>query len=312
MAQNLIVPKRLTKAFPALKKAVQWLEYFLFRSIFAIMRVLPLPLASRLSAGVFCLLGPLSDKRASVLRNLRTAFPDKSEKEVRRLSRQIFGHFGQAMAELVKMPAIWRDWQRVIEFEVDEASHAHLSSGQSAVFVTAHLGPWQVTPTPITRRYLEQPILMVHTPESNPMISRLMIPMRESMGVELASSKAGLRPLLKALQKGQSLGFAMDTRVQTGQLVPFFGMEALTTVAPARLALKGGMPLIPVRSVRIRPGKFKVVVTEPVRSTMPEASDEEQAADMTRQVNERFTEWISETPEQWICLKRRWPKGNRL
>jgi lauroyl/myristoyl acyltransferase len=29
---------------------------------------------------------------------------------------------------------------------------------------------------------------------------------------------------------------------------------------------------------------------------------------MTRSINAAFESWIAEHPEQWLCMKRRWPK----
>jgi len=53
-------------------------------------------------------------------------------------------------------------------------------------------------------------------------------------------------------------------------------------------------------------------VYDPVISELPEASLDDQAVDLTVQVNRHFEAWIREYPEQWICLKRRWPKAHKL
>jgi KDO2-lipid IV(A) lauroyltransferase len=53
-------------------------------------------------------------------------------------------------------------------------------------------------------------------------------------------------------------------------------------------------------------------VGKPITSRIPDASIDEQANDMTEQVNQCFEQWISETPGQWLCMKRRWPKAHRL
>jgi len=33
---------------------------------------------------------------------------------------------------------------------------------------------------------------------------------------------------------------------------------------------------------------------------------------MTEAVHHHFEQWIREQPDQWICLKRRWPKAHKL
>ena len=33
-----------------------------------------------------------------------------------------------------------------------------------------------------------------------------------------------------------------------------------------------------------------------------------QASNMTAKLNRQFEQWIRETPGEWLCLARRWPK----
>jgi KDO2-lipid IV(A) lauroyltransferase len=310
--QYYLIPKRVARAAPALGRAVQWLEAGAFRLIFWLMRRLSFDRASRLSAWLFALVGPRTEKARKVRANLATAFPEKSAEEIERITRQVFRSLGLATAELIKMPQIWDEWEERIEFAVDPASRDYLASAAAGVYVTAHVGPWQVTPLPLVRRHLKGPMAMVYAPESNPRLHDLMLELRSAMGVESISSDAGLRPLLRALSRGQSLALAVDTRLPTGKLVPFFGVDALTNISPARLALRTGTRLVPVHGERLDVGRFRVTVQAPITPTNPDADEEEQAIDMTRQLNAVFEDWIREAPEQWMCLKRRWPKAHRL
>jgi len=312
VAQYLIVPKRLARAFPALEKAVQWLEAQAFRFIFWTMSLLSIETASRLAAAAFGLLGPLSEKSSKVKTNLKIAFPEKSEAEINQLSREVFRQLGMAAAELIKMPQIFEEWEERIELVVAPESKDYLEAGKPGVYISAHVGPWQIGPVPLIRKYFHKPMLLVYAKESNEFLQDKMARLREAMGVDMVPSEAGVRPLLKALKDGTSLALAVDTRLQTGKLIPFFGVEALTNIAPARMALRSGVPLVPCRTERLAPGKFRMTVQAPCIATDPNASPDEQAIDMTRQVNERFEEWIRAAPEQWMCLKRRWPKAHRL
>jgi KDO2-lipid IV(A) lauroyltransferase len=38
----------------------------------------------------------------------------------------------------------------------------------------------------------------------------------------------------------------------------------------------------------------------------------EQAVAMTEIVHHHFEDWIREYPQEWVCLKRRWPKAHKL
>jgi KDO2-lipid IV(A) lauroyltransferase len=140
----------------------------------------------------------------------------------------------------------------------------------------------------------------------------MMLKLRESFGVKLISKDAGVRPLLKELAAGHSIGMAMDTRLDTGKLLPFFGRDALTNTTAARLALRSKAALLPIRAERLPGSRFRISVYDPIISEQPDASLDDQAIDLTLQINRYFEDWIREDPEQWICLKRRWPKAHKL
>jgi KDO2-lipid IV(A) lauroyltransferase len=105
---------------------------------------------------------------------------------------------------------------------------------------------------------------------------------------------------------------AMDTRLDTGQLLPFFGHDALTNTTAARLALRTGAALVPIRAQRLGKARYRVTVYDPV--VAPGGTDDADALAiaMTGEVNRHFERWIAEEPEQWLCLKRRWPKAHKL
>jgi KDO2-lipid IV(A) lauroyltransferase len=105
---------------------------------------------------------------------------------------------------------------------------------------------------------------------------------------------------------------AMDTRLDSGKMVPFFGREALTSTAAAGLALRTGAALVVARAERLPKGRYRITMYEPLTSPNPDAPQKEQVLALTAEINRYFEEWIREYPEQWICLKRRWPKAHRL
>lgn len=312
MPKYYLIPKRTARSLPRLEKAFLWIEALLFRLVFALMRLLPLEWASRLLGFLFRLLGPFSGKTPKMRANLAIAFPEMSDAEQDKTVRDIFSHLGTSVAELLHMPQIWEQWEERIEYEVDPEALPFLENGPAGVYVTAHVGAWQVAPIPLIRTHFQAPMAMVYAPEGNPHLHDLFYPLREAIGVKVIASKSGVRPLMKELANGTSLALAVDTRLASGKLIPFFGIETLTNTTPARLALRSGGPLVPVLSQRIAPGRFKVHVQKPIRPRTPDASIDDAAIDMTAQVNHSFEEWIRATPGQWLCLKRRWPKAHRL
>ena len=310
MAQYYLVPKPLAERFPALGRAAQWLEARLLQGVFWAVDKLPPEQATRAAGALFAAVGPFSEKARKADRNLAIAFPDRDARWRRRTVRRIFRALGESAAELIKLEQLWRERDRRIAFHWSPAAAAHADAGRPAVYVCAHVGAWQLTNLIARERGLR--ISTVYAPESNPILHDVIGRLRRSFGVRLVPTDAGVRPLIKELKDGHSVGLATDTRLQTGDLLPFFGRDALTNTTAARLALRTGAALIPIHCQRLDAARYRVRVLDPLTPEDPAADSDTQALDLSRQVNACFEDWIRQTPGQWICLKRRWPKAHRL
>lgn len=307
MAEYYLVPKSLARAFPALARAAKWFEAQLLRSCFWLLERLSPERASAVTSAVFRVLGPHSNKAKAVRRNLRVIYPEHTEQEINAIGKNIFSYFGVAAAELIKMRQIWEERDQRIEFDLSAAAQSHLDRGQATVFVTAHVGAWQLTNLISLHQGLV--ITTVYAAESNPALQRMFLQLRDAFGVKLLPSEAGVRPLMKELADGNSIGLAVDTRLDSGEPIPFFGVDALTNITAARLALRSKAALIPIRAERTTPGCFRISVYDPIEADATISDNNQRAIAMTAEVNQHFEKWIKETPEQWMCLKRRWPKS---
>lgn len=310
MPEFYLIPKRLARKAPVLASIAQWIEAAAFRFIFALMRKLTLEHALRLSAFTFGLASVYSDKASKAHTNLAIAFPDSSPEWRGRTTKKIFRCLGYSAAELFKLEQIWKEREQRIEFVFEPEARKHMESKRATVFMTAHVGAWQVAS--LVTRHFGFTINAIYAPESNPIVQELLLASRRSFGEKLISAAAGPRPLIKALKAGESIIMAMDTRPDTGKLIPFFGVDALTNTSAVGLALRNGAAVVVSRAERLPGGRYRITVYDPLVSPIPDAPIKEQAVAMTEIVHHYFEEWISEYPEQWVCLKRRWPKAHKL
>lgn len=310
MPEFYLIPKRLARKAPALSALAHRVEAALFRAIFRLLRSLSVDRALQLSAFAFGLIGPWSDKAAKARDNLAIAFPEQSQRWRDQTVRKIFRHLGYSAAELIKLDQIWEEREQRIEYVLEPEARKHMENGGATLFVTAHVGAWQVA-TLVTRQY-GFTISTIYAPESNPVMHEIMLNLRKSFGERLIASDAGPRPLIRELKEGRSIVMAMDTRPETGKLIPFFGQEALTNTSAIGLALRTGATLVAARAERLPGARYRITVYDPVTSPIPDAPIKLQAEAMTEKVHGYFEDWIREYPEQWLCLKRRWPKAHRL
>ena len=310
LARYFLIPKSFAERYGWLARAAQAIEGAFFSAFFSLAQRLSPEQAVRVCGTLFALMGPLSQKSVKAQRNLEIAFPDRDARWRRRTLRGIFRSLGRAAGELIKLEQIWQEREQRLRFSADPIAAQLLEERAACVFVCAHVGAWQLTN--LIAREKDLAITTVYAPESNPALAAVLARLRGAFGVTLLPSDAGARPLLRELKAGRSIGLAVDTRLPTGQLLPFFGRDALTNTTPARLALRAGAKLVPIHCRRRGSARFHIHVSDPLQLSDESNDLDENALDLSRQLNGVFEEWIRETPEQWICLKRRWPKAHRL
>ena len=117
-----------------------------------------------------------------------------------------------------------------------------------------------------------------------------------------------MRGSLTALSKGRSVGMLIDTRADEGEPIRFFGFDAMTSLVPARLALRTEVPVVPVRVVRYDGTRFRVHLQKPIHVDRTSGNDRETARLLTASIMAHYETWITEQPGHWLCSKRRWPK----
>lgn len=264
--------------------------------------------ASAFGQALLGAIGPRLTKNEHMARNLEIALPDLSARERDGLRRRVWANAGAVLGEYPHFKAICHDdfdghFEFVEKWNLDD----YRAGRRHGVFVSAHIGNWEFCAAAAGRQGI--PITVIYAPSRNPFIERMLRRRREALGCRLVSLDEGARPLIRELGEGRSIGLVVDTRDDDGVPIPFFGVDKLTTLAPARLALRFSCDLIPVRVERLGNARFRLTVHQPVRPDPALASDKDQAIQMMREVNRLFEAWIREQPQQWLCIKRAWPRN---
>lgn len=307
MPEYYLIPKRLIKRWPSLRQAAWAMEGYFFKALIGSARLLSPERAGALLSWLFGLVGPHTAKAAKADANLRFVLPQQGARDRRAMVKQIFRNLGLATAELLAANRILAEREQRFDFVVDPVTAALLAAKKPILFVTAHIGAWNLGNAMVSHYGFEASYL--YAKEPNPYLHELFYGMRKIPGIHLYPNTGGLLRLHRELAAGRSVGLVVDTRLDEGEPIPLFGVPAPTNTLAARLALRTRVPLIPVRTERLPNHRYRITAGPPIK--VPEDIQEEQprAIAMTTEINRRFEAWIRTDPAQWVCLKRRWPKG---
>lgn len=272
--------------------------------LWTVFKVLPVDAASAFGAGLGSLMGPFfRAKNKTALHNLRKCLPELTEKEHRRIIRQMWRHFGRMVGEL---PHSTRMMSRVKVTGVQYLKQAR-EDQKAGFFCSAHLGNWELCGA-ITQMH-GFPLHLVYRAANNPWIEKTIYQKRQNTGVVLIPKGGdGAKTMIELLKKGEHIGMLCDQKMREGIDVPFFGYPAKTAPAIATLALKYNLPIYPARVIREKGAHYHVIVYPPLE--MPQTADKNEATlQIMTQINSLLEEWIRAKPEQWLWIHHRWPKS---
>ncbi len=279
--------------------------------------------AYRLARGAAATLGPrggtavggalgdafwLTGVRRGIVRfNLRLAFPTWSEDERRRLAREVARHFGRVLVDALRLQGVGRD-ELLAAVETEGLEHAAraLSLGRGVVYLTAHLGSWEVSALAMGLLRPE-PLDVINRPLDNPLLEAELGALRGRFGNRTLGKRQVARGVLRRLGEGGAVGILIDQKVrpEVGVEVPFFGQPAWTHPILARLVRHTRAPVVPVAATWEAPGRYRLRLSEPVLvDELPAAELED--APLTARFTAILEAMIRERPEQWLWYHDRW------
>ena len=267
--------------------------------LFLIFRLLPYKFSSYLCGALVYLIAPFTSYNNRVKNHLKIVFPNKSSKEINKLTSQHWFMLGQTIGE---MPHI----NNLIKSGNLETQGLEKIKEGPAILVGAHIGNWEFllrVGDLAGRRagYVFRPI-------NNWILNKIQIYRNEDANADFyRKGRLAAIGMASKLKNGEVVGLTGDQLLREGIMVPFFGIETPTPQAAAIMALKWDVPIYMVRVERLKGIKFKMSIEDKLK--IPKNLDKDKATyEITRLISKRIEEWIINRPEQWLWAHRRWGK----
>jgi Kdo2-lipid IVA lauroyltransferase/acyltransferase len=279
---------------------------------FAVLRLYSPQRASRIGGWVGRRLGPLLLPRPHMRAAIAAALPLCDAARLRCIHDGAWDNLGRVMAEYAHLDSLAATPD---PFMTEIRGQEHLLAlkihGQPAIVMTGHLANWEICAYACTCNGM--PLDYVFRPPNNPFIAGWLARWRAPLGGRpLAKGQQAARGLVKALREGRSVGLLVDQKLNEGISVPFFGRSAMTSPLAAELSLRYGVPILPMRAIRLQDMRFRLEILPPLWPPAQPLSAAERhirTVETTLHINQILEGWIKETPEQWMWQHRRWPKS---
>lgn len=297
---------------PLRKRLKRQIRSVLLRGVVALLSLLPLKPALRVGGALGAVAYRLAWKtRRLALDHLATAFPEKTPAEREAIARAMFVHFGRCAVEVTSLWSYDAELERYVTLENPTLLAEVMARGKGMVFVTGHLGNWELLARRVARAGVSNAVIA--KAGGDPWVNRFAEKLRSEGGVATLwrEDPATARAIIRTFRQGRALGILIDqdTNVQ-GVFAPFFGLPAYTPRSAADFALRFGAPVV-VGTIHRRsaiPWEGHVLELTEVPVDPAPADEEAEVVRLTAACNAVLEDAIRRFPAEWVWMHARWKR----
>lgn len=289
-----------------------WPTWF-FIGLLRLIIILPLRWLEVIGSTLGMLLYYLKSSRVRVATiNLKIAYPDKSDNEIKTLCKESFKQFGIGTLEIALS---WWQLKRIIKSSrINGLEHltTALKKGKGVILLTSHFTCLEVGGHILSTKI---PLEAVFKPAKNKAFNYIMFKKRQEH-LSLVISNDNPRQMIAALKRNHALWYAPDQNLRGKDIVfaPYFNKMATAITAASRLAKLSGASLIPYYIKRHKHeetgGIIYEIYIQPEVDNFPTGNINHDAAKISS-INEDL---VRNNPEQYLWVHKRYktrPAGEK-
>lgn len=244
-------------------------------------------------------------RRKVVFENLKNAFPDKSEKEVKSISRRFFHHLSDVMVENIASLYMKPDKiKKFVTFKNIEVLTYLYQKNKNITALIGHYGNWEFLTT--IPPYTSYTILSVYKPLRNKFFDRRTYQMRERQQAVPVPMKKVYKVIVEYEQKKQPyvLGMVADQSPPKREInywTTFLNQDTAFFTGSEKIAKRFNHAVIFTAVHKVERGHYEVELIK----LFENAKDVEEN-EITEKYARTLEQIIREKPEYWLWSHRRW------
>ena len=246
-------------------------------------------------------------RRKLVYQNMKDSFPEKSEKEIRRMEKAFYHHFCDYIVETIKLLHISdKETRKRVKFHNTEALQEIVDNGGSCLMLLGHYGNWEFVPS-VTLWMRKGSVIFaqIYRPLKNKWFDRFFLKLRGRYHSECIAKQDTLRSILRYKSSGRPsiTGFMADQTPSPANIhhwVNFLNHDTPVFTGVEKIAHKVGFSVFYFDVEKIKRGYYSVTIRE--ISKNPKETEE---FEITNKYMEMMETTILRAPEYWLWTHNR-------
>jgi len=287
-------------------KIVKFIRYFIefifFIIFFVTFKILGIKISTIISEKIFTYIGPCFRSKKIISNNLKKAFKEISNEDIKKEISKMWGYYGKIFAEYSFLNN-FRNKKMTDNIEVvgQEILIELNSKNENVIFVSGHFDNFELMAMTLDKKKIK--LAAIYRPLNNYFINNIMVYLRKKYicKTQIKKGRSSVRNLLDLFKQGFSIALMIDQRVSEGIKSNFFGDEALTTTIPAQFVKKFNCKVVPLCIERRRENNFKIKIFTPIKFERNDSVEK-----ITQDLNFWLEKMIKDNNIKWIWSHNRW------
>jgi KDO2-lipid IV(A) lauroyltransferase len=253
----------------------------------------------------------LKGRRKIALSNLKRIAGSLPEAEASATVRTSFENLGVNFVETLLIPYVPKEeYPERFQLENRDLVDEVLSLDRGILALVFHYGNWEIMG--VSSSVLGREITVLARPlKKNPRLNAFLNRLRTETGLTIIPNADSARDVMRYLRQKHIVAILGDQREKRskGVFVEFFGEKVPTSKGIVALAMKTGVPVMPVYMVRRGFLRYTIVYSKPL-AIERKGDIDELIYKNTRLVNAFLEEIVRKNPAEWFLVHRRWGRDS--
>ncbi|MBI9055438.1 MAG: lysophospholipid acyltransferase family protein [Bacteroidales bacterium] len=247
-----------------------------------------------------------SYRKKTILKNLKACFPEKNDKEIKKMLSPIYKNISDNILEGIKVFTMTRKQiekrHKILNPEILEP---YFKANKSIVAVTGHYGNWEWGSLSASLQTVHN-LIAFYKPLSNKIIDSLVRKSRQRCGTTLASIKETSAtfdrykeiPTIFLMAADQSPG---RKYIENAHWIDFFGRDTAFLHGPEKYAKANNYPVFYIDIQRVKRGYYEIEL-----SILTENPKDLEDGEITKRFAKKLESVINKNPSDWLWSHNRW------
>lgn len=245
-------------------------------------------------------------RKKVVFMNLKNAFPEKDEKEIKVIAKKYYKNLADVVIENIKFLTISKkETVRRCRLVNPELLNKFKDDNQTVVGLSSHIANWELGGLSLSI-HSDLKVYGVYKRLSNKYFEKLINKMRQKFGLILVEMDETIRTILSLKQDPTLTIFIADQTpidAKTSYWTMFLNQDTPFFSVPEKIAKKLNSPVLYFDMSRIKRGFYQIEIL-----TVTDTGVENPNQNVTEDYVRLLEKVIRREPELWLWSHRRWKR----